>query len=319
MLAEKVKRLHESGMSYRKIAKELGETPGIVYGFIKRGYKPRRTALRVDVDAIVNMRKKGFNMQDIADELGVSTNCVHYHSKHVKVYKETSKDKAMKMFVEGYSVEDIAMIMGVKPKSVTAMLKNTGFLGKEHDKQLAICLRMDGYYIDEVADIVGINRRSVWDYTTGIEGLCKRPDSRVLAINMYKEGFSIEEISKKVNRKPCTVRGYVKHLLPAKEIKPKEKPKVKLKKIKMKKEVKQTVSAIEQRSVLGQGVEAGVYSMEVKLNPNRDDGRMVSVFYKEYGGTVNRVDIRVRDGVSDTEAGERWCKKFNREFLYTKS
>lgn len=312
MLAEKVKRLHESGMSYRKIAKELGETPGIVYGFIRRGYKPRRTALRVDVDAIVSMRKKGFNMQDIADELGVSTNCVHYHSKHVKVYKETSKDKAMKMFVEGYSVEDIAMIMGVKPKSVTAMLKNTGFLGKEHDKQLTICLRMDGYYIDEVADIVGINRRSVWDYTTGIEGLCKRPDSRVLSINMYKEGFSIEEISKKVNRKPHTVKGYVKHLLPSKEKKPKI---VKMKKPKK----KPKVSAVDQRAVLGQGVEAGVYSLEVKLNPNRDDGRMVSVFYKEYGGTVNRVDIRVRDGVSDTEAGERWCKKFNREFLYTKS
>lgn len=312
MLAEKVKRLHESGMSYRKIAKELGETPGIVYGFIKRGYKPRRTALRADVDAIVSMRKKGVNMQDIADELGVSINCVHYHSKDVKVYKETSKDKAMKMFVEGYSVEDISMIMGVKPKSVTAMLKNTGFLGKEHDKQLTICLRMDGYYIDEVADIVGINRRSVWDYTTGIEGLCKRPDSRVLAINMYKEGFSIEEISKKVKRKPYTVRCYVNHLLPAKEKKPKI---VKMKKPKK----KPKVSAVEQRAVLGQGVEAGVYSLEVKLNPKRDEGRMVSVFYKEYGGTVNRVDIRVRDGVRDTEAGERWCKKFNREFLYTKS
>lgn len=311
MLAEKVKRLHESGMSYRKIAKELGETPGIVYGFIKRGYKPRRTALRADVDAIVSMRKKGVNMQDIADELGVSINCVHYHSKDVKVYKETSKDKAMKMFVEGYSVEDIAMIMGVKPKSVTAMLKNTGFLGKEHDKQLTICLRMDGYYIDEVADIVGINRRSVWDYTTGIEGLCKRPDSRVLAINMYKEGFSIEEISKKVNRKPYTVSGYVKHLLPAKE----EKPKI----VKMKKPKKKPkVSALDQRAVLGQGVESGIYSLEVKLNPKRDEGRMVSVFYKEYGGTVNSVYIMVRDGVSDTEAGERWCKKFNREFLYTK-
>lgn len=307
MLAEKVKRLHESGMSYRKIAKELGETPGIVYGFIRRGYKPRRTALRVDVDAIVSMRKKGFNMQDIADELGVSTNCVHYHSKHVKVYKETSKDKAMKMFVEGYSVEDIAMIMGVKPKSVTAMLKNTGFLGKEHDKQLTICLRMDGYYIDEVADIVGINRRSVWDYTTGIEGLCKRPDSRVLAINMYKEGFSIEEISKKVNRKPYTVRGYVKHLLPVKEKKPKI---VKMKKPKK----KPKVSAVDQRAVIGKGVEAGVYTTEVKLRDDRDSGRLVSFLYSDLlPNPTTPISIRVKDGVSDEEAMDRWCKKFNKK------
>lgn len=315
MLAEKVKRLHESGMSYRNIAKELGETPGIVYGFIKRGYKPRRTALRADVDAILSMRKKGVNMQDIADELGVSINCVHYHSKDVKVYKETSKDKAMKMFVEGYSVEDIAMIMGVKPKSVTAMLKNTGFLGKEHDKQLTICLRMDGYYIDEVADIVGINRRSVWDYTTGIEGLCKRPDSRVLAINMYKEGFSIEEISKKVNRKPYTVSGYVKHLLTAKEIKPKEKPKVKPKKIKMKKEVKQTVSAIEQREMLGKGIESGTYSLEIRLRSDRDDGILLGIVYRDFGGSIKKVQIRVNDIEDKESRAKKWCDKHKKKYV----
>lgn len=322
MLAEKVKRLHESGMSYRKIAKELGETTGIVYGIIRRGYESKTS----EEDSI-RLRKEGLTYEEIANKLGIHPNTAWRNSRHVKIEPPLVGDRlAVKLYIQGFSETDISIIMGVKEQTVKQYLYRLGAIGSQVKREMCIALRMDGYYIDEVSNITGVSPNMVKHYTRDVEGLPKRRSSPVKSklsaeekkqkcIDLYRSGMSVDKISKSVglgkNRVYVNLRGVL-----VKEVK--KKPVKKPKKIKMKKEVKQTVSAIEQREVLGKGVEAGVYTTEVKLNPKRDEGRMVSVFYKEYGGTVNRVDIRVRDEVSDTEAGERWCKKFNREFLYTK-
>lgn len=281
MLAEKVKQLHKQGFGRRKIADMLGSTESIVYGIIRRGHEVK--SLKSES---IKLREQGFSYEDIAEKLGIHYNTAYTHAKDVEVKPSAEGDKfAEKLYIQGYSVKDISIIMDIKEESADQYLRRVGATGSKAKRELCLGLRMDGYYIYEVAKITGISVGMVKHFTSGISGL---PVRRARRLERKKSSKSIVVVDKKP------------------------------KKIKMKKEVKKTVSAIEQRAVLGQGVEAGVYSLEVKLNPKRDEGRMVSVFYKEYGGTVNRVDIRVRDGVSDTEAGERWCKKFNREFLYTK-
>lgn len=279
----KAQELSKQGLSTRAVARELGLTPSRAYNMIAGKFKYEGPK-KAPVDRIKELRKQGMMVSDIATKLGVSESTVSRYAVGLGDKMYSGKDGAIELRKKGLSRSEIANIMGVKKSSVSSYLSGSGGDPGRENKELAICLRMDGYYLDEVSDIMGVSKDYVSQLTSG-HGPFARRKTQV-----------------------CT-KG---------EIKPKEKPKVKPKKIKMKKEVKQTVSAIEQRAVLGQGIESGVYSLEVKLNPKRDDGRMVSVFYKEYGGTVNRVDIRVRDGVSDTEAGERWCKKFNREFLYTK-
>ena len=310
----KAQELSKQGLSTRAVARQLGITPSRAYNMISGKYSydgPKKAP----VDRIKELRKQGMLVSDIATTLGVSESTVSRYAVGMGDKRYSGKSGAIELSKKGLSHSEIASIMAVKESSVSSYLSGSGVASKGENKDLAICLRMDGYYIDEVSDIMGISKDYIRQLTSGHGPFVRRKTQvkttvkKGKAISMYRSGVSPLNIASSLGVSLNRVYVYIKG-----EIKPKVKPK----KIKMKKEVKQTVSAIEQRAVLGQGVEAGVYNMEVKLNPNRDNGRIVTVFYKEYGGTVNRVDIRVRDGVSDTEAGERWCKKFNREFLYTK-
>lgn len=310
----KAQELSKQGLSTRAVARELGITPSRAYNMISGKYNYNGPK-KAPVDRIKELRKQGMLVSDIATKLGVSESTVSRYAAGLGDKMYSGRDGAIELGKKGLSHSEIASIMAVKESTVSSYLSGSGVASRNENKELAICLRMDGYYLDEVSDIMGVSKDYISELTSGHGPFVRRKTqvkttrNKAKAISMYRSGVSPLNIASSLGVSLNRVYVYIKG-----EIKPKVKPK----KIKMKKEVKQTVSAIEQRAVLGQGVEAGVYNMEVKLNPNRDNGRIVTVFYKEYGGTVNRVDIRVRDGVSDTEAGERWCKKFNREFLYTK-
>lgn len=267
------------------------------------------------------LSKQGLSTRKVARELGLTPSRAHNMISGKYNYngpKKAPVQRIRDLRSKGMMVSDIATKLGVSESTVSKYAAGLGdkmYSGKAG----AIELRKKGLSRSEIASIMGVKKSSVSSYLSG-SGIESSGENKELAICLRMDGYYLDEVSDIMG----VSKDYVSQLTSGhgpfarRKTQVCTKGEIKPKKIKMKKEVKQTVSAIEQREVLCQGVEAGVYSLEVKLNPKRDDGRMVSVFYKEYGGTVNRVDIRVRDGVSDTEAGERWCKKFNREFLYTK-
>lgn len=73
--------------------------------------------------------------------------------------------------------------------------------------------------------------------------------------------------------------------------------------------MKNKISKIEQRSVLGKGVVAGVY--ELPSVKREETGRRITVRYK--GLSVDQTaEIFVSSDISDQEARERWCKRNGR-------
>ena len=317
MLAEKVKRLHESGMSYRKIAKELGETSGVVYGIIRRGYE-----VKTSEEDSIRLRKEGLTYEEIANKLGIHPNTAWRNSRHVKIEPPLVGDRlAEKLYIQGYSESDISIIMGVKEQTVKQYLYRLGVVGSQVKREMCIGLRMDGYYIDEVSNITGVSPNMVKHYTRNVKGLPKRRSSPVKSklsaeekkqkcIDLYKSGVSVEKISKSVglgkNRVYVNLRGVL-----VKEVKkkPVEKPR-----IMKKKTTKTKVSAVDQRAVIGKGITSGTYSLEVRLRPDRDDGRLVRFMYSDLlPNPTTPISIRVKDDISDEEAVKRWCKRMGKK------
>lgn len=138
-------------------------------------------------------------------------------------------------------------------------------------------------------------------------------ETRALVVCLRMDGYYIDEVCSILGMKRDIVIYYSKGVKFENSTRPSRSQKPKVMKIKKKlKEPK--ITAEEQRALLNTGAEAGATTLECKLNPSRDDGRLVLVRYKGLGG-VQTCEIRVRDGVSDQEARERWCKKYGKELV----
>lgn len=280
-MKDKVKRMVESGMSYRAISRELGISSGTVsniynnkYDYIDKASERKHIA--------TNMRLKGMKITEIATKMGLNVCTISGYVKGIKV--------------------DV---------------KRTVQEGKQDDVRIGI---KKGYTPYQIAINTGLNINTVYFYTAKI-GLKSNLVSDVKKKNkelckcLFKDGYSVDDISRITLLEEYIIENYVNGVA---IYKPKYTPKVvkKLKAMKkIKKKVKATPTQIEQRDMLGKGVEAGVYSTSVKLREDRDNGRIVTVRYKDYGGSVKSIDIRVRDGASDDQARERWCKRFGKEFV----
>ena len=132
-------------------------------------------------------------------------------------------------------------------------------------------------------------------------------ETRDLVVCLRMDGYYIHEVANITGISTYSVKYYSKGYKFKNSIKPKG--------MKIKKKLKEPkITAEEQRLLLNTGAEAGATTLECKLNPNRDNGRLVLVRYKGLGG-VQTCEIRVRDGVSDQEARERWCKKYGKELV----
>ena len=120
------------GYSTKYIAKKLNVTKSAVYSYIRKGkannalinYSPKKVAVKkiIDYDKLMDMYHKGYRVEDMAKELGVSL------AKAYKVLSEqgipTSRDrvraihnqrymKYIELYNSGYSVKDIAKEIGV--------------------------------------------------------------------------------------------------------------------------------------------------------------------------------------------------------------
>ena len=284
--------------------------------------KVKRRSQNSSKEKCIELRKQGLTYEKIADILGIHPNTAWRNSGHIEVDSPVVGDRlAVKLYIQGYSESDISIIMGVKEQTVKQYLYRLGVTGSKVKREMCIGLRMDGYYIDEVSNITGVSPNMVKHYTRDVKGLPKRRSSPVKSklsaeekkqkcIDLYRSGMSVDKISKSVglgkNRVYVNLRGVL-----VKEVKKKpiEKPR-----IMKKKTTKPKVSAIDQREMLHKGVEAGVYTTEVRLRDDRDNGRLVSFLYSDLlPNPTTPISIRVKDDVSDEVAMERWCKKFNKK------
>lgn len=169
-------------------------------------------------------------------------------------------------------------------------------------KQMVICLRMDGYYIDEVMKITGLARQTIVQYSQGYNFVKRKQFSNGDEITrLHKMGYASTEIA---NRLKCHIKTVLYHLK-NNQLKSNIMPK---------KKTKATPTQMEQRDVLGKGIEPGVYTREVKLRDDRDSGRMLNLLYSDLSDKPTvQISIRVKDDVSDQEAADRWGKKFGKK------
>lgn len=184
----------------------------------------------------------------------------------------------------GKSHRYVAKEVGTATHKVTAIAKEYGLGARRGDnitpEQIELIRKK---YIETkskklTGEFFGISRMTVYKYVKDLPN--ERPPKRV--------------VEKKVKVKAV-------------------KPKLKVIKMK-KKEVKSVQPMVERYELIGKGLEQGVTTLEVKLNPNRDAGEKNTFRYKDEYVTKD-VTIYVRDGVTREESANRWCKKFNKKFV----
>lgn len=278
-------------------------------------------------DKVKEMVKSGMSYRAIGRELGISSTAVSnmYNDKYDYIDKASiRKNKAISMRLKGMKLTEIATKTGLNVctisgyvKGIKVDVKRNVQYGKQEDVRIGV---KKGYTPYQIAINTGLNINTVYFYTAKL-GLKSNLVSDVKKKNkdlckcLFKDGYSIDDISRITLLEEYIIENYVNGVAvykPRYTLKAVKKLKV-MKKVK--KKVKATPSQIEQRDMLGKGVEAGIYSTAVKLREDRDNGRIVTVRYKDYGGSVKSIDIRVRDGASDDQARARWCKKFGKEYV----
>lgn len=183
-------------------------------------------------------------------------------------------------------------------------IKNTY---NENMGELILKLWDSGMTRKEIQRELGCSIHTINKYCRGYRG--EPNENKQLVICLRMDGYYLDEVVSITGLARQTVIQYSDgHKFVSRKTK-------KLKVMK-KKKVKATTTQIEQRDMLGKGVEAGVYSTAVKLREDRDEGRLIRVYYRGLGFEKLNIQVRVRDGVGCDEAGMRWCKKFGRSFLF---
>jgi len=179
---------------------------------------------------------------------------------------------------QGKSHREVAKEVGTATHKVTAIAKEYGIGTRRSDNITPEQIKLiREKYIETkskklTGEFLGISRMTVYKYVKDLPN--ERPPKRI--------------VEKKVKVKAV-------------------KPKLKI--MKKKKEVKAVKPMVERYELIGKGLEQGVTTLEVKLNPNRDAGEKNKFKYRDAYG-VKEITIYVRDGVTREESAHRWCKKF---------
>src|SRR5690606_15443617 len=186
-------------------------------------------------------------------------------------------ERIKELLKEGKSHREVAKEVGTATHKVTEIAKEYGIGARRGDnitpEQIELIRKK---YLETkskklTGEFFGISRMTVYKYVKDLPN--ERPPKRV--------------VEKKVKVKQ---------------------PKLKVIKMK-KKEVKSVQPMVDRYELIGKGLEQGVTTLEVKLNPNRDAGEKNRFKYRDAYG-VKEITIYVRDGVTREESANRWCKKF---------
>lgn len=219
--------------------------------------------------------------------------------------------KAIRLRKKGVHVSEISKRVGISTATISKYTKDV----KQPSPGVG-CMELakQGYTAFGIALLKDITYRAVYDNTKGVTLATFNDEDKEMVIGLRLDGYSINEVEKITGIKRGRITEYTKGMKIGyySNIKPKETKVMN----KVKKKVKSTPTQIEQRNMLGKGVEAGIYSTAVKLREDRDEGRLIRVYYRGLGFEKLNIQVRVRDGVSCDEAGMRWCKKFGRSFLF---
>lgn len=229
-------------------------------------------------DDVIAMRLKGVMINDIANRFNISVPTVAKYLKGISLPNTTSYE-VTELANKGYTRFGIALLTGLEYQTVyknSRDIEVAEFV--DEDLQLAKCLRMDGYSIREVMNIMCVSYSYVKNATKGMK------------IGYYS-----------LKPKPTRVQ---------KKVEPK-----KIIKVMKKKKIDKKPTQMEQRAMLSKGVEAGVYTTDVVMREDRDEGRLVKLLYSDLDDTPRvPISIRVRDtSISDEEAVERWKVKFKKK------
>lgn len=261
-------------------------------------------------EKILALRDKGYTYRCIASELGISpskvSNIINDKFEYNKGWK---RQRCIELRKSGMKVKDICKEVGLCEAVVVSYTSYLNVrLNREPERRNEIIrLSKLGFDNNLIALNMGIKKSSVYHvlYKSGLRSERWEHDNTEQMQEcqaLFIDGYSNQEISLYTGLRLSEVRKYTKsckiHKIQA------------MKKIK-KKEVKSTPLAIDQRAMLGQGVTAGVYTKEVKLRDNRDEGRLVKLLYSDLTDNPSiSASIRVRDeSISDELAVERWAKK----------
>lgn len=279
-IRDRVKSLVSQGISYRRVASELGISSGTVSNIVnsKFDYVDKKEIRRSEV---IKLRKSGMKINDISDKTGLCLDTIFNYLRglNIKVKHESIScmDDVRLLVKRGLLPWQISIKLGIDIKTVYFYTSKLGLKSNKlsevnkQNKQMCISLKMDGYTTQQICEITGLNEYKVLEYN----GRTKEPKSTPKPAPI--------SIKKTIKRKPKT-----------KTAKP---------------------TQMEQRSMIGKGIESGVYELGVKLRDDRDDGRLVRLLYSDIDDTPRvPISIRVRDtSISDEEAVERWKVKFKKK------
>lgn len=137
---EQAKRLRESGLSYRQIAKEMKIDSSIAYRMCTIPGYPNKTGVKgIDVEKAIELRKSGMSCIRIAEKLGCTRDAVYKNTSSVltkedkprkvsKLQKRTYNfAKILEMRDKGFSCTYIAEKLGLSRNCVYINLKKAGY------------------------------------------------------------------------------------------------------------------------------------------------------------------------------------------------
>lgn len=132
-LIEKMKALHNSGLSYGKISKKIGIAKSTVSKYLGGGYKKGYTER--DKNALIRAYENGESISDAADRLGMSRSGAEYV---IENYIHAAK-KRERPYVEPREI-----------KYIVNMMKNGGLYGRDfkfdhypnYDDLMIVCREM---------------------------------------------------------------------------------------------------------------------------------------------------------------------------------
>lgn len=269
------------------------------------------------VSKVKLLRKKGYTHRKIASELGISGTMVNnIINKKLPKYsgKKTNIEKCRELRSNGYLVKDIAKKLGLCQSTVSSHIKGMPKLKQYRGGKanLVAELTIQGLCASDIAEKTGLEISTVHRYSFDmglkVNRKVSKGENKSLCVCLYMDGYSKSQIQDITSLSELTIQQYTKGARAPLSIK---KPKVMPRK---KKNKKDTPTQMQQREMLGAGIEAGVYTKEVKLRDNRDEGRLVKLLYSDLSDkpTVS-ISIRVKDDVSDQEAADRWGKRFGKK------
>lgn len=245
------------------------------------------------------MENLGMSQREVAKELGlklheVSKICIdnNYGSRKCPVTTEL-KEQATRMFVNGITIKTIVEQLGISRSTIFKATRGVTreSLGKlEVNKAKALELYNSGMSIMSICLKLGKTKETVHSYL-GIT----RSNKREEIIKLIKKGLNPSVI---ISRLGITEGYYYKLSIGMSHNR----------KVYTRKKVAKP--AIVNHAVLNKGVERGIVDIEPKLSADRDKGRLVKFLYSQlFDKPTKPAEIRVKDGVSDEVAVQRWANR----------